>query len=137
MSNQTVRMTIEFEIIEEVLKEYGVTEQEVMDSIVFGEDEEIDGFYITTNVPGYHPVDISFLKYGSLISIEMLQERSADGCHRSTAMDAVDAHNLLPCVDAPSKLKSSLSDQLQAASARTRGSLCFPPENAKESHFEK
>lgn len=72
MANTKVRMTVEFEIEEKVLKEYGVSGQTVFDSLIFGKNEDCDGFYITTNIPDFRPEDISFLKYGRLVSAEQI-----------------------------------------------------------------
>ena len=99
MGNQKVRMTVEFEIEEEILKEYGVSAQTVMDSIVFGEDDIMDGFYITTNVPGYNPVDVSFLKYGSLVSIEAVSEQAVDKHSAPIRSNDPAVHNGFSCMD--------------------------------------
>lgn len=69
---KTVLMTIAFEIDEDAAKGVGVTPQDVFDHITFAEDDVIDGFEISADVPYLSRVEHFFLKNGRVICKELL-----------------------------------------------------------------
>lgn len=72
MNERKMRVTIEFAIDDEALRDYNITAEQVANAVVLREHDTIDGFEITTNVPGYSPVDVFFLYGGTIVSKELL-----------------------------------------------------------------
>jgi len=67
MSNAKVRMTIEFDIKEEMLKGSGLTAEEVLKNVYLRDDDVVDGFQITTIIPGFEPTSDFFLENGVIV----------------------------------------------------------------------
>lgn len=78
MANKRVRMTVEFAVNEEVLKETGVSFDGVVNGIQFNEHDAIDGFEITTNIPGCDCTSNFFLIGGEVVSVEKVDDKLLD-----------------------------------------------------------
>lgn len=73
MVNKRVRMVVEFSVDEEVLREKGITFDDVVNGIKFNEHDAVDGFEITTDVPGCDCTSNFFLCGGDVVSIEEVE----------------------------------------------------------------
>lgn len=74
MSNATVRMTIEFEINEEMLKEHGLTAEQVLKNIYLRDDDVCDGFQIGTIIEGFEPTSDFFLENGVVVEESLVKD---------------------------------------------------------------
>lgn len=72
MNERKMRVTIEFAFDDEALRDYNITAEQVANAVVLREHDTIDGFEITTNVPGYSPANDFFLCGGTIVSKELL-----------------------------------------------------------------
>lgn len=78
MKDRRVRMVVEFDIDEESLYEKGLKAEDVLKHIVFQEHDVIDGFEISTNIPGYNCALNFFLCAGSVVSKEFVEQRNLE-----------------------------------------------------------
>lgn len=74
MSNNKVRMVIEFDINDEMLKENGLTVAEVMKNVFLRNDDVVDGFQITTNIPGFDCTSDFFLGNGVVVEKSLVKD---------------------------------------------------------------
>lgn len=74
MANKKVRMTIEFDINEEMLQKSGIPASGVLKGLRFRESDVVDGFDITTHIPGFDNTSDFFLENGAIVD-KMLVER--------------------------------------------------------------
>ena len=70
-----VRMTIEFDIDQDALDEHGLSANDVFHHLTFEEDDVVDGFQVSTNLPGLDPVSNFFLCSGKVVSQELFLNR--------------------------------------------------------------
>ena len=70
--NKKVRMTIEFEIDNEMVETQNITTGEVVDGIRLFESDEVDGFEITTILDDFDCTLDFFLTSGSIVGIEVI-----------------------------------------------------------------
>lgn len=92
MSNERVRMTIEFEIDKSTLDEKGLSVNEVLNNITFEYNhDEIDGFEISTNVPGCDNTLNLFLTNGKVVSKEIVEEYITEEKLQAIMKDALEA----------------------------------------------
>ena len=73
MSNKRVRMTIEFDINDKMLKEHNLTADKVLENVYMFRDEVVDGFQISTVINGFDPTCDFFLKNGSVIEKKLME----------------------------------------------------------------
>lgn len=74
MSNKKVRMTIEFDISEEMLQEHGLTAEQVLKDIYLRDDDVCDGFTIGTIIDGFDPTSDFFLENGVVVEKSLVKE---------------------------------------------------------------
>lgn len=111
MFDRRVRMVIEFDIDQEALEEHGLSANDIFNHLTFGEDDVVDGFRISTNIPGLNPACHFFLCSGKVISQELLSDRTKE----------------IP----------SLSNQIQSAASRAATVHCADNAPAKENTSER
>lgn len=96
MMDKHVRMTIEFDINQEVLDKYGLSANDVFKHIRFYEDYARGGFGISADIPGLNSERDSFLTSGLVVGQEFISERSrCDGLDqwRRMVRDEIDVNN--------------------------------------------
>lgn len=76
MSDTHIRMTVEFDIDEEALAEHDLSAKDIYDGLVFYEDDVIDGFKLSTDIPGLSPTIDCFLCDGTVVSKKIIPARS-------------------------------------------------------------
>lgn len=72
MKDKIVRCIIEFDIDSESLYEHGLNVEDILRGIVLRESDIIDGFELTTNIPGHSPVTDFFLCNGRIVDKRFL-----------------------------------------------------------------
>lgn len=68
MNDTRVRVTIDMDIDAEKLSETDLDAKTILDSLTLYDDDVIDGFALTTNVPGHNPSFDFFLCNDKLVS---------------------------------------------------------------------
>ena len=111
MFDRRVRMVIEVDIDQEALEEHGLSANDIFNHLTFREDDVVDGFLISTNIPDLNPGCHFFLCSGRVISQELLSDRA--------------------------KETPSLSDQIQSAASRAAAVYCTDKVPAKENTSER
>ena len=73
-----IRMVIEFDVDQEALDEHGLTEKDILSHLTFVDDDVVDGFRLSTCIPGLDPTSNFFLCDGTVVSKKFIRERSRD-----------------------------------------------------------
>ena len=82
MSNSKVKLVVEFAVKNEMLKEKGLSVEDVVEGIRFHEHDAIDGFEITTNIPGCDCASDFFLCAGTVVNKEIIKDEQDMGIMR-------------------------------------------------------
>lgn len=81
MSDQHVRLTIEFDINEKALHNCGITATDVFKNITLCNEEAVNRLVISAAVPGFCPAGNCFFREGKLTFKELAPQRSRDNIY--------------------------------------------------------
>ncbi len=118
MDNKRIRMVIELVVNEETLKEKDLTVKDVIEGVRFNEHDAIDGFEITTDIPGCDCCSDYFLFAGSVVSVEEIE---APKVNRLDRINAYKSNEAFLKATAEQKLQfetQDLIEQIQALKPR-------------------